>query len=108
MENSNILGPERSRALLSGLVSNTATMVMMLPIAASLAVACGFDDRARSGVVLALAYACSIGGVSTLVGTPPNAVLAAEAERLAQPIGFADWKGLGLPFVLTALPIAWC
>lgn len=94
-------------AILSGMVSNTATMVMMLPIAGSLAVACGLSARATMGFMLALAYACSIGGTSTLIGTPPNAVLAGEAARLGTEVGFASWMTLGVPFVLGALPLAW-
>ena len=91
-------------ALLSGMVSNTATMVMMLPIAFTLAGTLSPDPSARSGFALALAYACSIGGVATLIGTPPNAVLAGLSPR---PIAFVDWMLIGVPFVLLALPVAW-
>jgi sodium-dependent dicarboxylate transporter 2/3/5 len=91
-------------ALLSGMVSNTATMVMMLPIAFSLAATLSPDPSARSGFALALAYACSIGGVGTLIGTPPNAVLAGLSPR---PIAFVDWMLIGVPFVVLALPVAW-
>jgi len=89
---------------LSGMVSNTATMVMMLPIAATLAAKVAPGEGGRSAFALALAYACSIGGVSTLIGTPPNAVLAGLSPR---PIAFGQWMLLGVPFVLIALPVAW-
>ena len=93
---------------LSGLVSNTATVLMMLPIASRLAALCTDDPRTRSGFILGLAYACSIGGVTTLVGTPPNAVLAGLAPEVAgREIGFAEWTFLGVPFAILAVPLAW-
>lgn len=89
-------------ALLSGLISNTATTLMLLPLAMGLARTCTEDRRERGAFVLALAYAASIGGASTLVGTPPNAVLASMSSE----ISFARWMGIGVPFVLGALPLA--
>lgn len=91
-----------SCALLSALVSNTATTVMLLPVAVSLAGAAGLEGRGRAGFVLGLAYAASIGGTATLVGTPPNAVLAGLVE-----ISFARWLSIGLPFATVALLAAW-
>ncbi|MCO4745842.1 MAG: SLC13/DASS family transporter [Proteobacteria bacterium] len=89
-------------AVLSGLVSNTATMVMLLPVAVALSQVAGVGGRGRAGFVLGLAYAASIGGTTTLVGTPPNAVLAGLVD-----ISFGRWLTLGLPFALLALPVAW-
>lgn len=88
---------------LSGLVSNTATMLMLLPVALDLGRRCTDAPRQRSAFVLALAYACSLGGVSTLVGTPPNAILAATAPEVT----FSRWAMVGVPFVAVALPVAW-
>jgi solute carrier family 13 (sodium-dependent dicarboxylate transporter), member 2/3/5 len=96
-----------SAAVISGLVSNTATMVMMLPLAASLAATTSDAPKAHSTFVLCLAYACSIGGVTTLVGTPPNAVLAGLASDAGREISFASWMALGVPFAICALPLAW-
>jgi sodium-dependent dicarboxylate transporter 2/3/5 len=102
-----ILAMMVAAAIISGLVSNTATMVMMLPLATALAALTTQGAKTRTAFVLCLAYACSIGGVSTLVGTPPNAVLAGLASDVGREISFAAWMGLGVPFAVIALPIAW-
>ena len=97
-------------AFISMWVSNSATAVMMLPIAMSvvglLRDRLGDDDpRAVEGLALALmlgvAYASSIGGVGTLVGTPPNALLAGFlSETYGVHIGFSQWMLLGVPLVV--------
>jgi sodium-dependent dicarboxylate transporter 2/3/5 len=89
-------------AILSAILSNTAVALMLLPLALGLGRACTEDPRERSAFVLGLAYAASIGGTATLVGTPPNAILAAAAPS----VGFAAWMLVGVPFVLVALPVA--
>lgn len=102
-------------ALLSMWVSNTATVVMMLPIAISIIAlvqeqASGGTGGANFGIALLLgiAYAASIGGVGTLIGTPPNALLAAfMLEVYDVRIGFAQWMLFGVPIVLVALPLTW-
>ncbi len=94
-------------AALSGLVSNTATTVMMLPLATLLASRCSDDLRTRGAFVLGLAYSASIGGVSTPVGTPPNAVFAGMAADRGVDVGFVEWLCIGAPFVVVALPVAW-
>jgi sodium-dependent dicarboxylate transporter 2/3/5 len=86
---------------------------MMLPI--GLAVGEMFRPQDHKGpyefgiaLMLGVAYAASIGGVSTLIGTPPNAVLAAAAsEILGVQIGFVQWMGVGLPIAAVMLPITW-
>jgi sodium-dependent dicarboxylate transporter 2/3/5 len=104
---------------LSMWVSNTATTVMMLPIA--LGVIGAIEPRREAGtgeddttsafatcLLLGTAYGASIGGVGTLIGTPPNLFLASYAKsHLGIEIGFARWLGIGLPIVLLFLPIAW-
>ena len=100
---------------LSMWVSNTATALMMLPIATS--VLALFErnlDDARSrenlGVLLMLsvAYGASIGGIATLIGTPPNALLAGlMAREYGIQIGFAQWMILGLPVSAVMLAVAW-
>lgn len=110
-------------ALLSMWVSNTATAIMMLPIAMSVvglvAARCAppgtAPDRAPSpdpnfdaSLLMGVAYAASIGGVATLIGSPPNAILAGfVADELGQQVAFARWLVLGLPIVAVFLPLAW-
>jgi sodium-dependent dicarboxylate transporter 2/3/5 len=108
-----ILGFMAGTAFLSMWISNTATATMMLPIA--VAVGEMFrpsdqDGRFEFGIALMLgiAYAASIGGVATLIGTPPNAVMAgAASEILGVEVGFVQWMGVGLPVTLIFLPVAW-
>ena len=115
-----VLGFMLATALLSMWISNTATAMMMLPIA--LAVIgqierlkpeqAGEDTSRAEGLgtslMLGIAYAASIGGVATLIGTPPNAILAGVVERLyGYRISFAAWMGFGLPLSLLMLAIAW-
>ncbi len=95
-------------AVLSGLVSNTATTVMLLPLALLMADQAGTGARGRSAFALALAYSASIGGVSTLIGTLPNTVFAqVAADQVGRTVSFAQWTIVGVPFVLVAVPIAW-
>ncbi|UZJ46256.1 DASS family sodium-coupled anion symporter [Marinimicrobium sp. C6131] len=100
-------------AFLSMWVSNTATAIMMLPIALSVIQVKGVDD-ARSGnpyavaLLLAIAYSASIGGIATLIGTPPNALLAAYlSEQHGIELGFGEWMIIGLPISLAMLAAAW-
>jgi sodium-dependent dicarboxylate transporter 2/3/5 len=111
-----IAGIMIAAAFISMWVSNTATAVMMLPIAAGV-VRLMIDRSAApdlerrhfgSAAMLAVAYGASIGGVATLIGTPPNGVMAAFVkERYDDSIGFARWMGVGLPTMLVLLPVAW-
>jgi len=90
-------------AVLSGLVSNTATTLMLLPVAIALGRVCTSDARLQTAFVLGLAYAASLGGVGTIIGTPPNAVLAG----LRPQVTFARWAAVGVPFVALGVPVAW-
>jgi sodium-dependent dicarboxylate transporter 2/3/5 len=96
-------------AFLSLWVSNTATALMMLSIATSVVAVTG-KDRSNFGtcLVLGIAYAASIGGMGSLVGTPPNAILAAFVEQSGgEPITFTGWFRVGLPVAAVLLPICW-
>ncbi|MGD8873246.1 MAG: DASS family sodium-coupled anion symporter, partial [Gemmatimonadota bacterium] len=108
-----VLGFMLATAFLSMWISNTATAAMMLPIA--IAVGEMFRPQDQEGpyefgiaLMLGMAYAASIGGVATLIGTPPNAILAAASnEILGVQIGFIQWMGVGLPLVALMLPLTW-
>jgi solute carrier family 13 (sodium-dependent dicarboxylate transporter), member 2/3/5 len=96
---------------LSGWMSNTATTMLMLPIAA--AVISQFknkQDRDKFGLclMLSVAYSASIGGMSTLIGTPPNAILASLSSSLADvEVTFGEWLIIGLPISAISLVVAW-
>jgi len=104
-------------ALLSMWISNTATVIMLLPIASSLlatVAAPGADGEAPpfgtlgTALMLGVAYAASIGGVATLIGTPPNLILAAFLrEQYGVQVDMLDWLAVGLPFTVIMLPAAW-
>jgi len=101
-------------ALLSMWISNTATTIMMLPIAISLTQVMleGQSKEAANKftvcLILGIAYAASIGGLGTLIGTPPNAMMAAfMTQTYGINIGFAQWMSFGLPVVFILVPIAW-
>ena len=101
-----------SSALVSMWVSNTATALMMLPIAMSvvdlLPRPAGEMPAAPPlaiAILLAVAYGATSGGMGTLIGTPPNALLAAYLSEVhGITIGFGQWMLLGVPVVLVALP----
>lgn len=108
-----VLGFMLATAFLSMWISNTATAAMMLPI--GIAVGEMFRPQDQKGpyefgicLMLGIAYAASIGGSATLIGTPPNAVFAgAASEILDVQIGFVQWMGVGLPIVAVMLPLTW-
>jgi sodium-dependent dicarboxylate transporter 2/3/5 len=114
-----VFGFMAATAFLSMWVSNTATAAMMLPVTVSIVMLLvGSPDglhRARkqdSDFVLALllgvAFAASIGGMGTLIGTPPNALLAAFVRRsYGVEIGFAQWMIVGIPLATVFLVGAW-
>ncbi|MDE2845634.1 MAG: DASS family sodium-coupled anion symporter [Gemmatimonadota bacterium] len=102
-------------AFFSMWVSNTATAVMMLPIALSIIslveqVEPGTKTRPHFALclLLGIAYSASIGGIGTIIGTPPNVFLASYIQSsLGQEISFVRWMGVGLPLVAVFLPLAW-
>ncbi|WP_035763294.1 DASS family sodium-coupled anion symporter [Arthrobacter sp. H20] len=133
-----ILGLMISTAFLSMWVSNTATTLMMLPIALSiltLVVENSHGSRATTGqtaadlgagksisdvvsdkevrifgvaLVLSIAWAATIGGLGTLLGSPPNAIVAGYiSTELGEDVGFVQWMMLGVPIVVVFIGLAW-
>ncbi|MCM2971293.1 SLC13 family permease [Larsenimonas suaedae] len=94
-------------------VSNTATAIMMLPIGMSVITMLTekdavTDNRYATSLLLAIAYAASIGGVATLIGTPPNALLAGYLSNdQSIDIGFGQWMVVGLPIAIVMMLFAW-
>lgn len=88
-------------AFLSMWMSNTATTAMMLPLA--LGMLSNIDAKSNRNifvfVLLGVAYSASIGGIGTLVGSPPNAIVASNLG-----LNFADWFGYGFPIMLIFMP----
>ncbi|MCK5296805.1 MAG: DASS family sodium-coupled anion symporter [Alphaproteobacteria bacterium] len=107
-----IAGFMASTAFLSMWVSNTATAAMMLPIAMSVIKMLEKDEDERNNfgiaLLLSIAYSASIGGVATLIGTPPNALFAGfMLDNYGIAIGFNQWIIVGLPVSLTLLVFTW-
>ncbi len=111
-----VLGFMLAAAFLSMWISNTATAVMMIPM--GLAIVLQMEEEfgpERShpfavGLMLGIAYACSVGGLTTLVGTPPNLAfiqIYADLFPEAPPIAFGQWFILGLPVGTILLFLAW-
>jgi sodium-dependent dicarboxylate transporter 2/3/5 len=104
-------------AFLSMWVSNTATTMAMLPIALSIVAGvkrqAGAEDDAdvaafAAALMLGIAYAASIGGMGTLIGTPPNALFAGfMRDNYGIEVTFLDWMKIGVPAVAILLPVAW-
>jgi sodium-dependent dicarboxylate transporter 2/3/5 len=108
-----VLGFMIATAFISMWISNTAAAAMMFPI--GLAIGEMFRPQDKVGpyefgiaLMLGTAYAANIGGSATLIGTPPNAIMAgAASEMLGIQVGFVQWMMVGVPVVAILLPLAW-
>lgn len=106
-----------SAALISMWISNTSTTLMLLPIAASVTLVIRDTMEKLSqteiknfetSMLLGLAYGATLGGMATLVGTPPNAFMAGfMADTYGVEIDFARWMLVGLPIAAIMLPLTW-
>lgn len=116
-----VLGFMVATGFLSMWISNTATAMMMVPI--GLAITYQFADALKDhpeidtrknhfgfgkSLMLGIAYSASIGGIATLIGTPPNAMLAGAVNKIyGVKITFAEWMLIGVPFSIIFLLIVW-
>jgi len=109
-QNSNkglILGFMLAAALLSMWVSNTATCLMLMPIVLACLKQIN-NDKLNVPLIVSVAYACSIGGIATLIGTPPNIIFAGIYEEFnGTEFDFVEWLKIGMPIVACILPISW-
>jgi sodium-dependent dicarboxylate transporter 2/3/5 len=119
-----IFGFMAATATLSAFVSNTATAVMMMPIGLAI-ITHVIEEGKKEGLdkeidfspenfafglnlMLGIAYAASIGGMATLIGTPPNTVLAGYLNKTyGFEISYVDWLKVGVPLVVVMLPLCW-
>lgn len=106
-----VLGIMLATACISMWISNTATAAMMYPIALAIGALFPADTgggNTRTSLMLGVAYAASIGGMATVIGTPPNLVVAGAIKELTGTgITFAQFMALGLPITLLLLPLCW-
>jgi len=113
-----LIGPDSGRrivvafmcatAFLSMWISNTASVLALLPVA--LALADATDNKPfQKALLLGLAYSGSVGGIATLVGTPPNLIFASIYENISgQGFDFTRWLGIGIPMMVISIPLmAW-
>ncbi|SEL85396.1 solute carrier family 13 (sodium-dependent dicarboxylate transporter), member 2/3/5 [Colwellia chukchiensis] len=100
-----VLGFMLASAFLSMWISNTATTLIMLPIA--LAILKHLDNpNLKVALILGIAYAANIGGVGTPIGTPPNVIfMGIYEEQTGVEYGFLQWMKVGVPIVLLAVPL---
>jgi sodium-dependent dicarboxylate transporter 2/3/5 len=106
-----ILSVMLATGFISMWISNTATAAMMYPIVMAIGALFGDGDdarRTRTALMLGMAYAASIGGIGTLLGTPPNLIFAGAARELAgREVSFVSYMAVGLPLVVVLLPLCW-
>ncbi|MFQ5822999.1 MAG: SLC13 family permease [bacterium] len=118
-----ILGFMVATAFISMWISNTSTTLMMYPIALAVVLhfselekekksepSSGFDQNIRIALMLGIAYSASVGGIGTLIGTPPNVIFAGAVASLypqAPPIKFFQWMLIGIPLVVLFIPLIW-
>jgi len=97
-------------AFLSMWISNTATTLMMTPIAVALVGGLGKEHRTAEATLLGVAYAASLGGIGTPIGTPTNLIFLGAARELfphLKQITFAEWMLFGVAYLVLLVPVCW-
>lgn len=104
-----VLGFMLSTAFISMWISNTATAVMMTPVAIAVARDAHYQGKNfNKTLLLGVGYACSIGGLATIIGTPTNAIfLSYVQQKMNVEVSFWQWFMFGFPFALTLLLACW-
>jgi sodium-dependent dicarboxylate transporter 2/3/5 len=100
-----VFGFMAASAVLSMWISNTATTLMLLPVALAVLEKSDDADLARP-LLLGIAYAASVGGIGTPIGTPPNVIfMGVYEQQVGERVTFAGWMAWGVPVVLVLLPL---
>jgi sodium-dependent dicarboxylate transporter 2/3/5 len=103
-----ILGFSLATALMSMWISNTAAAMMMMPVAASVVALTKRDPNFATALMLSVAYSASIGGMATLIGSPPNMIAAGlYQERYQTELTFLEWTKFGLPTAIVLLAVCY-
>jgi sodium-dependent dicarboxylate transporter 2/3/5 len=103
-----LFGVMAGSMIFSMFMSNTATTAMMLAVIAPVIAGLGKDNRFAKGLLLGVPFAANLGGMATLIGSPPNAIAAgALADVPGQQVDFLDWMLLGLPPAALLFAITW-
>ncbi len=104
-----MLGTMITTFVLSMFMSNTAATAMMMAVLAPVLHQYGTDSKAGKGLLLGIAVAANLGGMGSLIGTPPNAIAVAALGKLDPPqvITFLDWMMVGLPPAMGSMLLIW-
>jgi len=102
-----LLGVMLTTAVLSMFISNTATATLMLAVLGPLLASRPPADPFPKSLLLGVAFAANLGGMGTIIGSPPNAIAAGLLTAAAAPVDFARWMVLGAPPALALLAISW-
>jgi len=92
-------------------ISNTSTSLILTPLALSVAAGSAINGKENpkfaAALILAIAYAATVGGLATPIGTPPNGIALTQLRAQGIEVSFGQWMAIGLPVVIVLLPIAW-
>jgi sodium-dependent dicarboxylate transporter 2/3/5 len=103
-----VLGFMLASAFCSMWISNTATTLMLLPVALAVVDGRDGDGKIAAPLLLGIAYAASIGGMATPIGTPPNVIFMSHYEKTTgAAVSFLDWMMIGVPAAALLIPMAW-
>jgi solute carrier family 13 (sodium-dependent dicarboxylate transporter), member 2/3/5 len=100
-----------SAGFISMWISNTSTSLILTPLALSVAAGSAIggkeDPRFAAALVLSVAYAATVGGLATPIGTPPNGIALTQLRAQGIDVSFGEWMAVGVPVVIVLLPVAW-